>query len=67
MVKNYYSGMCETCHIAFVNLSRWQVIKARFRHKHILQAIIYSNATFYRQMGKQTGYEEIKLEEDVKS
>ena len=64
MVKPYYTGMCETCHAIYENMSRWQVIKMWFRHKHLLHAVISSDASFL----KQEGYEEIKTveEEEVK-
>ena len=51
LVKKYYTGMCESCHATFVNLSRWQMIGAWFKHKHLLYALMHSDASFYKQHG----------------
>ena len=51
LVKKYYTGMCGACHETFINLSIWQMIKEWFKHKHLLHAIISSDAFFYKQHG----------------
>lgn len=48
-MTKYYGGSCEMCHAIFANLSRWQVIRMWFRHKHLLDAVLHSNAGFYLQ------------------
>ena len=45
----YYGGSCELCHAIFANLSIWQMVKMWFKHKHLLDAILHSNAGFYVQ------------------
>ena len=51
MTKPYYTAMCGTCHTTYANLSRWQMARAWIKHKHLLHAIISSDASFYKQHG----------------
>ena len=48
-MPKYYGGSCELCHAIFANLSRWQMIKMWLKHKHLLDALLHSNASFYMQ------------------
>jgi len=48
-MPKYYAGSCELCHAIFVNLTMWQMIRMLFRHKHLLNAILHSNASFSEQ------------------
>lgn len=45
--KIYYGGCCELCNTTFEHVTRWQKFVLRIRHKHLLWAILYTNAGFF--------------------
>ncbi len=43
-----YDGWCDYCHNGFDNVPRWKVIFLIIKHRHLIDAILHSNAVFWK-------------------
>ena len=52
-MKTYYGGCCELCTAVFEHVTRWQKFVLQIRHKHLIHAILHSNAGFFPEDEKE--------------